>query len=114
MERAIDTGEIPKRRQFRRLKRDADGRLPRRKSLIREAVAHRMESLHLTVYRLWRLAKTHYPPLTQGAIQEFLKGQRQLELPSIEALLAALDLTLVNGSAPPPKGTSPPQDKKSA
>jgi len=95
MEGNIDTGEIPERRQFHRLKRDANGALPARKSMIRDAVEQRMRQLHLTAYRLWQLARVHYPALSQSAVHEFLKGQRQLELPSAEALLAAVDLEVV-------------------
>ena len=57
MQGSIDTGEIPERREFRPLQRDARGRLPPRKSIIREAVARQMQHLHLTVYRLWQLAQ---------------------------------------------------------
>jgi hypothetical protein len=96
MQGSIDTGEIPERRTFERLQRDASGRLPPRRSMIRDAVTRQMERLHLTAYRLWRLARVHYPPLSQAAVHEFLKGQRQLELPSIEALLAAVHLRLVS------------------
>jgi hypothetical protein len=92
----IDTSEIAERRKFRRLQRDASGRLPPRKSMIREAVARQMRHLHLTAYRLWRMARVHYPPLSQAAVHEFLKGQRQLELPSVEALLTAVQLRLVS------------------
>jgi hypothetical protein len=56
-----------------------------------------MRRQHLSVYRLWQLARTHYPSLSQAAVHEFLKGQRHLELPSIEALLAAVNLRVVNG-----------------
>ena len=97
MQSSIDTGEIPERRKFRRLQRDASGRLPPPKSVIREAVTREMRHLDLTVYRLWRMAKVHYPALSQAAVHEFLKGQRQLELPSVEALLAAVDLRVVRG-----------------
>ena len=95
MEGSIDTSEIPERRKFHRLKRDATGGLPPRKSLIREAVTQEMRHRHLTVYRLWRMARAHYPTLSQSAVHEFIKGQRQLELPSIEALLAAVHLRVV-------------------
>jgi hypothetical protein len=95
MQGKIDTSEIPERRKFERLQRDADGRLPSSKSVIREAVKKEMDYLHLTAYRLWQLAKAHYPPLSQAAVHEFLKGQRQLELPSVEALLAAVGLRVV-------------------
>ena len=57
MRGTIDTGDIPERREFHRLRRDATGRLPPRKSIIREAVARHMKQRHLTVYRLWQLAR---------------------------------------------------------
>src|SRR5713101_1097696 len=100
MQGSIDSGEIPERRKFHRLKRDASGRLPPKKSIIREAVARQMQHLHLTVYRLWQLARAHYPTLSQSAVHEFLKGQRQLELPSVEALLAAVHLRIVRRDGP--------------
>jgi hypothetical protein len=91
----IDTTEIPERRRLQRLKRDAAGRLPPRKSVIRDAVSRQMRDLNLTAYRLWRLARVYCPTLSQSAVHEFLRGERQLELPSVEALLAAVDLQLV-------------------
>ncbi len=91
----IDTSEISERQLTRRIRRDANGDLPPRKSIIRDAVAGEMEKLHLSVYRLWRMAKAHYPPMSQAAVHEFLKGKRQLELPSVEALLAAVKLRVV-------------------
>jgi hypothetical protein len=100
MKGSIDTSEIPERRKFQPLERDANGLLPPRKSIIREAVSRQMRDLHLTVYRVWQLARAHYPPLSQSAVHEFLKGQRQLELPSIEALLAAVDLRVVRRNPP--------------
>jgi len=99
MHSGIDTGEIAERRDFHRLKRDARGRLPPRKSMIRDAVTRQMRRLQLTAYRLWQLAQAHYPPLSQAAVHEFLKGQRQLELPSVEALLAAVNLRIVRKNA---------------
>jgi hypothetical protein len=95
MQGTIDTSEIPQRRGFQRLQRDARGELPHPKSSIREAVTREMRRRHLTVYRLWQMARPHYPPLSQAAVHEFLKGKRQLELPSVEALLAAVDLRVV-------------------
>lgn len=91
----IDTTDIPERGPFRRLQRDALGRLPSRKSMIRDAVAQQMQARRLTVYRLWRMAQVHYPSLSQAAVHDFLKGRRQIELPSVEALLAAVDLEVV-------------------
>lgn len=100
MQGPIDTSEIAERHKFQRLQRDAGGSLPPHKSVIREAVARRMQRLHLTVYRLWQLARPHYPPLSQAAVHEFLKGKRQIELPSIEALLAAVGLRVVPSGIP--------------
>ncbi len=94
----IDTGEIPELAKFQRLNRDDNGNLPPKRSMIGEAVAQEMERHHLTAYRLWQLARLHYPPLSQSAVHEFLKGQRQLEPPSIEALLAAVKLHLVRNA----------------
>jgi hypothetical protein len=102
MQGRIDTSEIPERRRFHRLERDANGGLPPRKSIIREAVSRQMEVLHLTAYRLWQMARTHCPTLSQSAVHEFLKGQRQLELPSVEALLAAVHLRVVPSSVERP------------
>jgi hypothetical protein len=99
MQGNIDTSDIPERRKFQRLQRDVNGKLPPPKSAIREAVAREMAHLHLTVYRLWQLARKHCPTLSQSAVHEFLKGQRQLELRSVEALLAALHLRLVRKRA---------------
>jgi hypothetical protein len=105
MKGPIDTREIPERRRFERLQRDAAGRLPPRKSIIREAVTREMRRRHLTTYRLWRLARAHYAPLSQAAVHEFLKGKRQLELPSVEALLAAVDLRIVRKTVAQRAGT---------
>jgi hypothetical protein len=95
MQSDIDTSEIPERQKFQRLHRDANGKLPARKSVMRDAVEREMRRLDLTVYRLWKRACAHYPPRSQAAVHEFLKGTRQLELPSVEALLAAVDLRVV-------------------
>ncbi len=100
MQGSIDTAEIRERRRFSRLQRDATGRLAPRKSIIREAVARQMRELNLTAYRLWQLARAHCPTLSQSAVHEFLKGERQLELPSAEALLAAVHLRIVSRSVP--------------
>jgi hypothetical protein len=87
MSERIDTSDIPERRVFQRLHRDANGNLPPRKSIVCAAVEQERKRRRITVYRLWQMARVHYPPLSQAAVHEFLKGQRQLELPSVEALL---------------------------
>jgi hypothetical protein len=101
MQGTIDTSDLSERRKLQPLKRDAQGKLPTRKSSIRDAVEREMRLLHLTTYRLWLRARLHYPTLSQSAVHEFLKGARQLELPSVEALLAAVDLEVT------PRNNSP-------
>jgi hypothetical protein len=101
MQNKIDTSDIAERKSYQPLRRDAGGRPLPRKSVIREAVARAIKQRRLTVYRLWQLARAHYPSLSQAAVHEFLKGRRQLELPSIEALLAAVNLRVVPGRDPP-------------
>jgi hypothetical protein len=96
---SIDTSEIPERQRFHRLKRDESGNLPPRKGVIHDAVTRQMKERQLTAYRLWQIARAHYPALSQSAVHEFLKGKRQLELPSVEALLAALNLRIVKTKA---------------
>lgn len=113
MQGPIDTSEISERRRFRRLRRDANGRLPPRRSIIRDAITRQMEDEGLTPYRLWKLARAYYSPLSQAAVHEFLKGQRQLELPSIEALLAALNLRLVGGGGPQRRLNEPASKRRS-
>ena len=93
MEGPIDTSDIPEQRvAFRRLTRDSTGRLPTRKSVIRDAIVRELEHLNMTPYRLWKEAKVYCPTLSQSAVHEFIKGQRQLELPYAEALMAAVHL----------------------
>jgi hypothetical protein len=102
----IDTSEIPERRgSFTRVRRDADGMLPRR-SMIRDMVVRELKRRGMTPYRLWKEARLHCPTLSQSAVHEFLKGQRQIELPYAEALLAALHLIVVRRKSPLVKKTA--------
>jgi hypothetical protein len=105
-DRSIDTSEISERRTFRPLKRDLKGALPRRTSMIRDAIEKQRRQLHLTVYSLWKKARAYHPLLSQSAVHEFLKGQRELELPSAEALLTAVELRIVMVKENPKKEPS--------
>jgi hypothetical protein len=112
MKGPIDTSDIPELQgRFHRLKRDSAGQLPTRKSVIRDAIVRELEHLKMTPYRLWKEAKAHCPTLSQSAVHEFIKGQRQLELPYAEALMAAVQLGVVRIEAPhkPPKTRTRPQ-----
>lgn len=93
MKGEIDTSDLAERRgAFQRIERGAGGRPPARRSAIREAVKREMERMKITPYRVWKEARAHCPTLSQSAVHEFLKGQRQVELPYAEALMAALHL----------------------
>ena len=108
MKRPIDTSDIPELRgEFHRLKRDSTGRLPSRKSMIRDAVIRELEHRKMTPYRLWKEARSHCPTLSQSAVHEFIKGQRQLELPYAEALMTAMQLGIVRVQASQTRPGSP-------
>jgi len=57
----------------------------------------------MTPYRLWKEAMSYCPTLSQSAVHEFLKGQRQIELPYAEALLAAMNLEVIRQEEPESK-----------
>jgi hypothetical protein len=101
MKGPIDTSDIPEQAaRFHRLRRDATGRLPTRKSMVRDAIIVELERRNMTPYRLWKEAKTHCPTLSQSAVHEFIKGQRELELPYAEALMAAMHLGVARHEIP--------------
>lgn len=92
---AIDFSDIPERTgPRRRLRRDENGRLPKRRSAIRETIAAAMADREMTAYALWKEAKTHCPTLSETAVGEFLKGQRSIGLEYLEAIMAALGLEI--------------------
>ncbi len=91
----IDTSEIPERRSGRatRARRSSRGRLiaPRR-SAIRDAILRELGRRQITRYELWKRARVHGPTLSESAVYEFLRGERQIGLEYVEALLAAVGL----------------------
>jgi hypothetical protein len=100
----IDTSDIPEKKgSFRRHARDSAGRLPARKSMIRDAIVHELKHLKMTPYRLWKQAKTYCPTLSQSAVHEFIKGKRQLELPYAEALMSAVNLGVARSVTSTPR-----------
>lgn len=101
----IDTSDIPERRgPHARLLRDAQGLLPRR-SMIRDAIAREVARRGITAYQLWKEAQAHCPSLSQAAVYEFLKGQRQIGLDYAEALMAATGLAVVQKPPRRPAGS---------
>ena len=92
---AIDTTDIPERLGERgRLRRDENGRLPRRRSPIREAILAAMEDRQMTAYAVWKQARAHCPTLSESAVGEFLKGRRSIGIEYLEAIMQALGLTI--------------------
>jgi hypothetical protein len=95
MERDIDTSEIPERRSGRatRARRSPDGRpIASLKSAIRDAILRELGRRQITRYELWKRARVHGPTLSESAVYEFLRGDRQIGLEYVEALLAAVGL----------------------
>jgi hypothetical protein len=98
MEGPIDTGDIPESRgPVSRVPRDAQGGLPQplphlRDSPIRRAIRAELGRRQMTRYQLWKAARAHCPTVTQSAVYEFLRGQRDISLKYAEALLKATGL----------------------
>lgn len=92
----VDTSEIPETRgRTSRVRRDASGRLPQgRPSPIRTAILESLGRQGMTRYRLWHKAHVHCSTLTQSAVYEYLRGQRDIGVPYVEALLEAAGLTI--------------------
>ena len=102
----IDTSDAPEHKgPFRRLKRDAQGRLPQplpelRDSPIRLAILAQLERRQMTRYQLWQAARAHCARLPKSAVYEHLRGQRAIGLSYAEALIEAAGLAVG-----PQKGT---------
>jgi len=107
---AVDTSDIPERTgERRRLRRDADGRLPRRRSAIREAIVAAMAAREMTTYALWKEAKARCPTISETAVGEFLKGQRSIGIEYLEAIMEALGLAVTSGARGRPAIGAPPE-----
>ena len=96
MGRRVDTSDIPEVTKLGpRLKRDASGRLEKKPlSPIREAILSALGRRRMTRYRLWKNAHALHPSLSQSAVYEYLRGERDIGVSSVEALMAAAGLTV--------------------
>ncbi len=103
----VDTSDIPERTgRAIRVKRDAEGRLPAgRESPIRRAILAALGRRKMNRYQLWQEARQHCSTLTQSAVYEFLRGQREIGLPYVEAIMQAAGLTVT--TAGPRKAAKP-------
>src|ERR1700722_13809441 len=91
MDESVNTSEIPETKgPARRVKRDASGRLPKKpESPIRSAILAALERRQMTRYQLWQEARAHSETLSQSAVYEYLRGQRDIGVPYVEALMKA-------------------------
>jgi hypothetical protein len=82
-----------------RVERDVHGNLPEplpalRKSPIRKAILEQLDRQQMTRYELWQKARVHCPRIPGSAVYEYLRGQREIGTPYVEALLEAAGLTI--------------------
>jgi hypothetical protein len=114
MDGPIDTSDIPEAKgPFRRIERDATGRLPqRRDSPIRRAILAELERRQMTRYQLWKEARAFCGTLPQSAVYEYLRGRREIGLPYAEALLQALGLGVCPQKTSPPMKTGKTDGRK--
>jgi uncharacterized DUF497 family protein len=92
----IDTSEMPESKgPVHRVKREADGRLPKRKhSLLRTAILEGLRRREMTRYQLWQKARVHCQTLPLSAVYEYLRGQRDIGVPYVEALIEAVGVVV--------------------
>jgi hypothetical protein len=111
MDGPIDTSEIPETKgPTRRVKRDVEGRLPKRsESPLRSAILAALKQRQMTRYQLWQNAHAYCETLTASAVYEYLRGQRDIGVPYVEALMKAAGLVVRPQNPGRPKKT-----KKSA
>ncbi len=96
--RSVDVSDLPEGPAARLGMGPTLARRPasQRPSLLREAIVKEMARQNLTAYALTQRAKLFCNTLSQAAVYEFLKGQRQLEVSYADALLRALRLEIVS------------------
>ncbi len=63
-------------------------------SPIRDAILKELGRRGMTRYELWKRGRAYCPTLPESAVYEFLRGDRQIGLAYVEALMAAVDLVV--------------------
>src|SRR5262245_50001637 len=105
----IDTTDIPERSgPLRPISRDARGH---RGGTIQAAILDQLGRLHMTRYRLWKEARKFCPTLSESAVYEYLRGQRDIQVSNVEALLEAAGLRLTVGPDEQEGEAIPPWEK---
>ena len=97
MQSAVDTSDIPEHRVGgNRVKRDAAGRLPKRRpSPLRDAILAELERRGMTRRELWEAAHAKIPRLRETEMYEFLRGQKEIGADQIDTMLMLMNLMVV-------------------
>jgi hypothetical protein len=108
MARARPTPDAPEVEKIGpRPRRDADGNLVKRPlSPIRKAILTALGRRQMTRYQLWQKAHAHHPTLSQSAVYEYLRGERDIGVTSAEALMAAAGVRVGPGKPSAPKSSN--------
>ena len=98
MDHPVDTSDIPETTKLGpRGKRDASSKLQRKQvGPIGKAILRALGRRRMTRYALWKKAHTLCPTLSQSAVYEYLRGERDIGVVYAEALMAAVGLKVVS------------------
>ena len=91
----VDTSDLP----------SGAGHIPASAGTIRTAILRQINSLHLSPYRLWKIAQAENPKLSASQVYEYLKGERSLTSGALESLVAAAGLRVMPTAAGPGRAT---------
>jgi hypothetical protein len=96
MDDPVDYSDIPGRRgPGRRVVRDANGQLPvRPPNRVRDAILARLDRLKMTRYQLWKEASARCETLSQSAVYEYLRGQRDIGTNYLMPMLDVIGLEI--------------------
>lgn len=98
MDNPVDTSDTPETAKLGpRVKRDASGKLQRKQvGPIGKAILSALGRRRMTRYGPWKKANALCPTLSQSAVYEYLRGERDIGVMYAEALMAAVGLKVVS------------------
>jgi hypothetical protein len=98
MDDPVDTSDIPETTGLGpRVKRDASGKLQKYQvGPIGKAILSALGRRGMTRYALWKKANALCPTLSQSAVYEYLRGERDIGVVYVEALMAAVGLKVAS------------------
>jgi len=114
MAKVIDTSDIPEIKKLGpRPKRDPSDRLQKKPlNPIRKAILSALGHRQMTRYRLWQKANALHLTLSQSAVYEYLRGERDIGVASVEALMAVAGLKVTSREPPTPKAPAAKKPKR--